>query len=309
MGQPADYGRPSTYREPAGNGQPQGYGQPAGNGPGFDPKSVNPLDWVAMGAGFLALIFSFFAYYSYDPTASERRGPDCLDPSSLPAGAGGIASDLCSGGATASAWHGFFGWFGVLLGLVAAGLVAFAVFAPTGKVPAATRLIALGAAGLGLLWTLIALLVIPDWPKLKDFAASVGGSFSSSDYDKNIANGHGFSYWIVLIMLIAVTAATFQRYRQTSCSAASPDGGPESGSPGYGPPSGYGSPQNPPPGFPPAFGIPPGYGQAPAPPATAPQESWTPPPVSQSPPAQAGARQPWPPPASEALPAPPPGQG
>jgi hypothetical protein len=38
-----------------------GYPSP---GAGFDAKSVNPMDWVILGAGILGFIFSLFDYYS-----------------------------------------------------------------------------------------------------------------------------------------------------------------------------------------------------------------------------------------------------
>ena len=251
---PPAYGPPPTYGPPSSYAPPSGYGPPPESRPSFEAKSVNPLDWVTIGAGLLALVFSFFAYYGYEATAFESAG-ECRDPSSVPAEGRGILSDLC-GGATASAWHGFFGWFGVLLGLLAAGLVTGAVLVGPAKESATTRVLAFGAAGLGVVSTLIALLVIPDWPELQDFVASVGGSFSSSDYDKSIDNGPGFSYWIVLVLLAVIAAATFQRYRQTS--------GADRRS--FGPPP----------------ATPPGYVQAPDPPDTTPQQPWAPPP----PPAQ-----------------------
>jgi hypothetical protein len=217
-----------------GSGQPAGYGQRRVGG--FDTKAVNPLDWVAMGAGVLALIFSFFAYYSYNATSFEKA-TECARPAS----AGplrGLLSDLC-GGTTVGAWHGFFGWFGVLLALVAAGLVAFAALVTQLKPPAWTRLAALGAAALGLLSTLIALAVVPDWPAIAQYSAF----YTSSQYDKDISNGHGFSYWLVLILLLVLTAATFLRFGQTGGSMpAFVRNRLPAGRPGYAPPAGYAPP-------------------------------------------------------------------
>src|SRR3954467_7669138 len=64
---------------------------PGGANQQFDPKTVNSLDWVIMGAGVLIFIFSFVSYYTFS--------------------AGGFT-------VSESAWHGFFGWFAMLLALI-----------------------------------------------------------------------------------------------------------------------------------------------------------------------------------------------
>jgi hypothetical protein len=206
---------------------------------------VNPLDWAVLGAAALGLIFSFFAYYSYHPTLAESRG-ECAHPETIPRPVRGLLNIACNTG-TAGAWHGFFGWFGVLLALLAAGLVAFAAFLPRADPRGRSRVVAFGAAGLGLLSTLIALAVIPDWPALTDRVASIGGSYSRSLYDSSIVDGHGFSYWVVLVLLCLLTLVTFLRMRQTapmrqtalsrSTSVAGP-GAVGQPPPGYGPPPG-----------------------------------------------------------------------
>ncbi|MDT4899473.1 MAG: hypothetical protein QOJ78_403, partial [Pseudonocardiales bacterium] len=125
--QPGGYGPPP--QQPGGYGPPPGgYGPPPGGGygapkPGFDPKTVNPLDWAAVAAGVLALIFSFISYYTDGTSISG----------SCPAGAS------VNNNASESAWHGFFGWFGTLLALVGAGLIALDLFAPQVKLPVPTR--------------------------------------------------------------------------------------------------------------------------------------------------------------------------
>ncbi|HZC71248.1 MAG TPA: hypothetical protein VE442_11175 [Jatrophihabitans sp.] len=262
--------------------QPAGYGSPAQYGqhrrPGFEPKLVNPLDWAAMGAGVLALIFSFFAYYTYDAKAPEVR-TECARPSDVPVQVRGLVHDLCSG-TSAGAWHGFFGWFGVLLGLFAAGLVAFTVFVSQAKPAGRTRLVALAAAGLGLVSTLIALAVVPDWPALKNLVSMFGGSYSSRLYHRNIADGHGFSYWIVLILLGVLTVVTFLRMQQTrGAMPALSRGTRPAGDPGYAPS--------------------PGYGQSLAPPAAPPQQQlWAEPqaPPQWAPPQSSTQPLPWGPP-------------
>ncbi|MDT4983006.1 MAG: hypothetical protein QOF95_496, partial [Pseudonocardiales bacterium] len=71
-GQPPGYGPPPPGAQPPGYGAPpppgNPYGAPGGSpygapGPGFDPKSVNPLDWGIIAAGVLAFIFSIVSFY------------------------------------------------------------------------------------------------------------------------------------------------------------------------------------------------------------------------------------------------------
>ena len=45
----------------------------------------------------------------------------------------------CARGDSASAWHGFFGWFGVLLIVIGAAFVALAIFAAAGQAAARGR--------------------------------------------------------------------------------------------------------------------------------------------------------------------------
>ena len=138
------YGPPPGPSEPAGPpppggdyGPPSSYGSPPSTGSTFDPKSVDPLDWVAVAAGVLALIFSFFAFYTYDAKGAPSQG--CSRLSEIPASVRGTIGALCDGDSY-SAWNGFFGWFGVLLAVIGAVLVAGAVFAPQLTLPVPMRL-------------------------------------------------------------------------------------------------------------------------------------------------------------------------
>ncbi len=101
------------------------------SGVSFDPKTVHPMDWGILACGFLALIFSFFGYYTLGPYGE-------------------------------SAWHGFFGWFAALVALFAAAALAVAIFAPQVRLPFPPRLIALGGFALALLCVILAGLVDPD---------------------------------------------------------------------------------------------------------------------------------------------------
>ncbi|MDT4987746.1 MAG: hypothetical protein QOI74_1840 [Micromonosporaceae bacterium] len=230
---PPPGGNPPPPPPPGQWGPPPGGGYPAPQG-GFDPKTLNPLDWGILGAGLLAFIFSLFDYYTVSVS-----------------GGGFSVSD------SASAWHGFFGWFAALLAVVGAALVALDLFAPQVKLPIATRLAGLAAFALATLCVIIALFVIPD-----------GGA----DNIPGVDTGHGFGYWASLIVIIAGLVLSLMRLQQTGGKLPGALGnmpnlgarGPQGGT--GGPQGGMGGPQSgvggapgtqPPP--------PPGYGQPPAP--------------------------------------------
>jgi hypothetical protein len=244
---------------PGGGGYPQG-----GGGAGFDPKNVNPLDWSALAAGLLAFIFSFISYYTADVSLSGScpgAAQSALDNEDLP---------------SASAWHGFFGWFGTLLAVVGAVLIAIAIFAPQVKLPVPARLAALGAFALATLSTILALFITP------------GGSASSGDIGLGSCHvegsvGHGFGYWASLVVIIVGLVLALMRFQQTggqlpgalnnmpNIGSRGPQGGMGGGPQGPGnPSSGYGGPPSPGPGTPPSpgYGNPPspGYGNQPPPP-------------------------------------------
>jgi hypothetical protein len=196
-----------------------------------------------MGIALLVFIFSFFEFYTYDP-----KGGGCC-------------------GVTNSAWHGFLGWAGVMLILVAGVGVAAAVFAPRPMSRIPIRLIAVILAAFALLFLFIAIFVIPD--------GEFEGETVSSDATDS---GPGFSLWIVLVLAVVFLAVCILRYHRTGGSfsrvAESLRARAESGQEqpyGYGgyQPRGYGQPQQPPPsayGSPPQYGPPPGqppYGQQP----------------------------------------------
>lgn len=233
------YGPPNQPGPPSGpppspppGPPPGGYGPPpAAGGRSGRPSmsSVNPLDWAILGAGVLALVFSFFSFYSYDPkgqlAAACKTG----------AGTSSAAHAIC-GGTSESAWNGFFGWAGVLLILLGALAVLMAIFSPQVSVPVPVRLIGAGLAALGTILVLVALFVTPEW----SVAAAAGAS--SSDYNKFVDDGAGFSLYIVLILGLIVTALSFLRFQQTGGalpgrSGAAPAGGFGAGGPGG--PTGY----------------------------------------------------------------------
>jgi hypothetical protein len=177
---------------------------------GFYASAVNPMDWGILGVGFLVIIFSFFDYY----TVSVRF-------------AGFSESD------SASAWHGFFGWFAALVALIATALVALEIFAPTVKVPFPIRLVSLGGYALATLCVILALFIYP-----------------GSGYSGPGGVGHGFSYWISLVLIIGGTVLSVLRLKETGGKLPweKGAGGPAAGGPGFGA-HGYGGqmpPQGPP---------------------------------------------------------------
>lgn len=204
---------PPSQGPPPGNyGPPPGGGYPAPK-PTFDPKSINPLDWGILGAGALAFIFSFVSYYTVEVSY------------------GGFSSS-----GSFSAWHGFFGWFAMLLALVGSGLVAAQLFAPQVKLPIPARLTGLGCYAVATLCVILALFVFP------------GGGYSGSGVDE----GHGIGYWISLIVIIAGLVLSLMRFQQgggqlPGALAKMPNigghgpSGPQGGPP-QGPPPGYGPP-------------------------------------------------------------------
>jgi hypothetical protein len=219
---------PGQWGPAPGSGQPTpGGGYPAAGGgypaprAGFDPKTVNPLDWAILGVGFLTLIFSFFSFY----TASASGG-------------GLSASESWS------AWHdifggGFFGWIGMIFAVLATIALALEVFSAQVKFAIATRLLVLYGFALGAICEILAIFIHP-----KFASESVGGFHASF--------GHGFSFWIILILTIAGTGLALMRAQQTNTQMPGPLANlPNIGA--KGPQGGLGGPPPPPP-------PPPGYG-------------------------------------------------
>ncbi len=150
--------------------------QPADGRAAFDAKSVDKLDWAVLGAGFLALIFSFFSYYTF---------------SYHYLGYGASVS--------ASAWHGFFGWFAAFVALASAGLLALTLFAPQVSLPVPARLAVVGGFALATLCVLLALFVHP--------GAGVSGT--------GFHAGHGFGYWASVVVIVAGLVLSVMRLKAT----------------------------------------------------------------------------------------------
>jgi len=150
----------------------------------FDPKAVSPLDWGIIAAGVVAFIFSLFAFYSYSVSISVA------------------GFSTTSRTVHWSAWHGFFGWFAVLLALVAAILLAAELIARV-TLPFPVRTVVLGLFVVALICLLLALFVIP------------GNTGGSGLFVVKVNKGHGFGYWITLIAVIVGTGLAGKRFMDT----------------------------------------------------------------------------------------------
>jgi hypothetical protein len=94
-----------------------------------------------------------------------------------------------------TAWHGFFGWFAAILALAGSAILAAVLFAKV-TLPFPTRLTVLGLYAAALLCVIIAGLT---WP---------GAPSGSGDL-----TGHGFGYWLSLIVILAGAGLSFMRMK------------------------------------------------------------------------------------------------
>ena len=173
---------------------PGQWGPPPGQGPssggGFDPKSVDRLDWGILGAGVIAFLFSFISYYD--------------------------GGDVTSGGHTVtvsgvsfSAWHeifggGFFGWFAMLFALAGAVITGMALFQPNVKMPIANRLLTLYLFLAAALCVIIAIFVTP------------GADDSFGGVGVSVSLNHGVGFWISFIVIIGGAVLALMRAQQTN---------------------------------------------------------------------------------------------
>jgi hypothetical protein len=142
-------------------------------------QGAHRFDIALIVIGVVAFFASFLPFY----TASF--------------GGGGLSVS-----ASVSAWHGFFGWFGILCCLAGAVVVALAVLGIA--IPVPTRLTSLAAFGLGAICLILALFVFPG-----------GGCGGIPGCD----TGHGFGYWLALLLALGGTALSFLRYQESSAAA------------------------------------------------------------------------------------------
>ncbi|NJP46141.1 hypothetical protein [Actinacidiphila epipremni] len=172
-----------TYEVPPPPGPPatppKAGGRPGGS---FDPASVNRLDWAILGIGLIVFIFSFFSYYT-------------LDYSSI-----GLPFSKSYG-----AWHWdgglFLAWFAMAFSVVAAGILALSIFAPTVSLPAAPRVLTLLAFGVSFVLYVIAI-------------------FAHDDFGDVLS--HGFSFWLSLVLAGVGTVLALMRAQQTNTALPGP---------------------------------------------------------------------------------------
>jgi hypothetical protein len=97
-----------------------------------------------------------------------------------------------------SAWHFghglFIAWFAMVIGVAAAALVALELFMPTVKLQMPNRLAALGLFAISLVLYVIAI-------------------FAHSDFGPS--GGHGFSFWLSLVLVAAGLVLSLMRVQQT----------------------------------------------------------------------------------------------
>jgi len=184
---------------------------------GVDLSKVSLFQWLVMGGGVLAFIASFIPYYSYNF---------------------GSFLGINIGSASVNAWHGFFGWFGMLLVLAAGVVVALGIFTDF-KNPM-TPMITLVGAGAGFLCILLAMFV----------------GFSGPGSYRNVG------YWISLVAAVAAAVGAVMLFMDAQKNAKQAAAFAPAAPAGY-PPAGF--PPAPP--APPAAPAPGTYPPAPYPPA------------------------------------------
>ena len=162
-------------------GDPVGAVGPADDGLAL-VKAVAVWDWVLLALGVATLIFSCFDYYHFSSNYAGDKG--------------------------FSAWHdiaggGFFGWFGVVLPVMATVVLALSIFEPDTGFPLHPRLIALYGWGGGFVCELLALVL---HPKFYDDTFT-GGAHRHL--------GHGFAFFVVLALTALGTVVALMRAQQT----------------------------------------------------------------------------------------------
>jgi hypothetical protein len=149
--------------------------------PGFDLKQIKRNDQGILGAGILFLLLSFFVpFYGI-----SYNGP----------GFGGSAS--------VTAWHSY-GFLGVLLIIIAVGIVAARVFgnASLPSLPLGPNLLVVVLSGLG---TLLLLL------RGFTYKTASGGGYSV---------GLKWGAWVIFVLAIAVVVFAFLNFRASGEKAA-----------------------------------------------------------------------------------------
>jgi hypothetical protein len=144
-------------------------------------QGAHKFDLGIIAAGVVALIGSWLPFYTISVSAA------------------GIGS----GSDSASAWHAFFGWFGVLVALAGSVVVALSLLNMV-KLPMPVHQIAAGAFGLATLCLILALFVDP------------GGCGGAGAFGVHCDIGRGFGYWLALIAVLAGLGLSVMRMREST---------------------------------------------------------------------------------------------
>ncbi len=112
---------------------------------------------------------------------------------------------------SASAYHGFFGWFGIWVALAAAVVVAAALIGVA--LPISAHQAALGLFGLALVCLIFTLFIFPGGD-CGDIGA-VGGALGGFKCD----TGRGFGYWLAVLAVFAGGGLAFMRMRESTTSS------------------------------------------------------------------------------------------
>jgi hypothetical protein len=166
----------------------------------FDPHSVDVRDWLILGAGLLAFVFSFPSYY-VGKTTAKITGEGC-PPLSATAERG-------SESAWYGAWQGFFGWFAALVAGLAAILLALYLFGPRMAIP--IRLVVFAGFALALLSVILAFFVHPGTAQ----GGTRSGQIGSCTIKFEPYVGHGFGYWASLAVIAVGAVVAYLQLRDS----------------------------------------------------------------------------------------------
>ena len=157
------------------------------------------MDWGILAVGVLTFLLSFISFYKASVSG---------------------AGSLGGGSQSFSAWHdvfggGFFGWLGIIAALAGTVVIGLLLFAPQvaipGPVPPRLLLAYLFAAAAVL--EILALVLHPKFTSINE-----GGV--------KISFGHGFGYFLCLILTIAGAALSVLRLKATGGSLPWEKSGP-----------------------------------------------------------------------------------
>jgi hypothetical protein len=138
---------------------------------------LSPAVWTQLLAGLVAFIASMLPFYTVSVDAM------------------GFSTS-----ASASAWHGFFGWAAALLALAGSAVLAIELFAPQVKLPVPAALASVGAFGLATVFAVLAWFV---WP---------GGSVTIPGMEDVFDFGRGFGFYLLLVAVVAGLVTAVLRF-------------------------------------------------------------------------------------------------